>query len=158
MRVKILKPFPYAAEGTKSVMLSPGDESDIRDEFIAGLEEAGLIDTGGRQPGGDMADHPLFAALRNAEEAIGARDAEIELLNAEVTRLGDALKTAEANAAPAGYAEKLQAAEADLEASKLAAAEAAQREAALTVRIAALEAAASPPAGEGEKKAVKAKA
>lgn len=43
MKVLVARRFPYAANGLKSIWLEEGDEPDIRDELIPGLEQEGFI-------------------------------------------------------------------------------------------------------------------
>lgn len=46
MKVLVLKPFPYAADGIKNEIQPEGSEPEIRDELIAGLEQEGFVVVG----------------------------------------------------------------------------------------------------------------
>lgn len=46
MKVLVLKPFPYAADGIKNKIQAEGSEPYIRDELVAGLEQEGFVVVG----------------------------------------------------------------------------------------------------------------
>jgi hypothetical protein len=44
MKVTVLKSFPYAHDGLRTVMLQAGTDQEIRDELVSGLVAAGNIE------------------------------------------------------------------------------------------------------------------
>lgn len=70
MKVLVLKPFPYAADGINPTQLEEGDEPEVRDELVAGLEQEGFIVVGLPAPEG----HDLLTqkAARKSRRDAGA--------------------------------------------------------------------------------------
>lgn len=108
MRVKILKSFPYAAEGIHSKLVQADTHEDIRDDLIEGLEKDGYIDAGGRKPskGGD--EQALREQLRQVEDLNGDLQKRVTELEGELStankRIAE-LETALVEAQKAGGAD-----------------------------------------------------